>query len=356
MPSLCVNYCLNDTNKRLGLVSQSLGHVSRSLGHNDESSSHDNEGLGHVSQSLGHNNEGSGHDNGRLGHNNQLLGDANKGSGHNDEDLEHSNLGLEDINDKMVAMKFFYGFILFLAVFNNATAQLAERDTARWGYSLATSGMLITGNVERFLWTSTGELRHVQPVWGFITTNTYQYGTIFNNKTEDDIISKNFIYLHPKKRWYPYQMTWLERNWRRKIDHRYQIGLGSTWIAIRKSKHILKLSLTGTYESTNFRGDQFENYPDGETNTINTWRATMRIFGNNVIGKSNLRLRYEAWVQPSVEDADNFRYHLEGVVSLPVGARFSLQSAVNHSFEHVVLEGVRQRDLIWTFGVSFQSF
>jgi len=263
---------------------------------------------------------------------------------------------LEDINEKTVVMKSFYVLILCWVVFNNAVAQLAEQDTARWGYSLGTSGMLITGNVERFLWTSTGELRHVAPAWGFITTNTYQYGTIFKNKTEDDLISRNFVYLYPKRRWYPYQMTWLERNWRRRIEHRYQIGLGGTWVAIRQSEHILKLSLTGTYESTNFRGDRFANYPDSQTNTINTWRATARVFGYNVIGKSNLRLRYEAWVQPSLEDVDNFRYHLEGVVSLPLGVRFSLQSAVNHTFERIVLEGVRQRDLIWTFGLSFQSY
>lgn len=291
--------------------------------------------MGHVFQSSGHNNEGSGHAYGSLSAINEIL---------------------EYINEKTVVMKSFYVLILCWVVFNNAAAQLAEQDTARWGYTLATSGMLITGNVERFLWTSTGELRHVQPIWGFISTNTYQYGTIFKNKTEDDLISRNFVYLFPKKRWYPYQMTWLERNWRRRIEHRYQLGLGGTWVAIRQSRHLLKLSLTGTYESTHFRGMNFENYPDGETSTIRTWRATVRVFGNNVIGKSSLRLRYEAWIQPSLEDAENFRYHLEGVVSLPLSARFSLQSAVNHTFERIVLEGVRQRDLIWTFGVSFRSF
>ena len=43
-------------------------------------------------------------------------------------------------------------------------------------------------------------------------------------------------------------------------------------------------------------------------------------------------------------------------MSLPLGERFSLQSAVNHTFERIVLEGVRQSDLIWTFGFSFQSY
>lgn len=286
----------------------------------------------------------------------QPLSKVDQSSGKIDQPLSKTDQLLGSTDIKLITMKFFYVLIFTLSVFTHASAQLAEQDTARWSYTLGTSGMLITGNVERFLWTSTGELRHVAPAWGFITTNTYQYGTIFNNKTEDDLISKNFVYLFPKKRWYPYQMNWLERNWRRRIEHRYQVGLGGTWVAICQSKHLLKLSLTGTYESTNFRGDVFENYPDGETNTINTWRATVRIFGSNVVGKSNLRLRYEAWVQPSLEDADNFRYHLEGVVSLPLSKRFSLLTNVNYSFENIVLEGVKQRDLIWTFGLSFQSY
>ncbi|MFN7120317.1 MAG: hypothetical protein ACK4TA_26250, partial [Saprospiraceae bacterium] len=73
----------------------------------------------------------------------------------------------------------FYLFIILYVLSQPLQAQLAEQDTSRWASTLATSGMLITGNVERFLWTSTGELKHIQPGWGFITSNTYQYGTIF---------------------------------------------------------------------------------------------------------------------------------------------------------------------------------
>ncbi len=326
---------MDNVDQSLGNADQLSDNADQSLGNADQSSDNADQPLDNADQPLGNADQSS--DNA-----DQLLGNVDQPSGNTDI--------------KLITMKLFYVLILILFVFTHASAQLAEQDTARRGYMLATSGMLITGNVERFLWTSTGELRHVAPVWGFISTNTYQYGTIFNNKTEDDLISRNFVYLFPKKRWYPYQMTWLERNWRRKIDHRYQIGLGGTWVVIRQSKHLLKLSLTGTYESTHFRGINFENYPDGETSTIRTWRATVRVFGNNVIGKNKLRLRYEAWIQPSLEDADNFRYHLEGVASLPMGKRFSLQTNVNYSFENIVLESIKQRDLIWTFGISFQSF
>lgn len=249
-----------------------------------------------------------------------------------------------------------YFFILLFTLTEILHAQLAEQDTALWSYHIATSGMLIKGNVERFLWTSTGEIKHVTSVLGFSSTNTYQYGTIFNNKTEDDFISKNFIYLYPKKRFYPYQMTWLESNWRRRIAFRYQLGLGGTWVAIRQSKHALKLSLTCTYESTHFRGNQFLNYPDNETREINTIRTTVRIFGNNVIGDNKLRLRYEIWLQPALQDTNNFRYHLENVIGMPLSKRFSLQTTINYSFENIVLEGVKQHDLIWIFGIAFNYF
>ncbi|MFN7120270.1 MAG: DUF481 domain-containing protein, partial [Saprospiraceae bacterium] len=173
---------------------------------------------------------------------------------------------------------------------------------------------------------------------------------------EDDIISRNFIYLYPKKRVYPYQMSWLERNWRRKIDFRYQVGLGGTWVVIRQNKQLLKLSLTGTYESTDFRAKNFENYADTSSNKINTWRATLRVFGNHINKNNTLRLRYEIWLQPSLENPDNFRYHAESALSVPLTKQLSLQTAVNYSFENIVIKGIRQRDLIWTFGAAFNTF
>lgn len=235
-------------------------------------------------------------------------------------------------------------------------AQLSEADTGRWQFRLAATGMLIQGNVERFLVTGRGELRHVEKNWGLFSGNTYLRGSIFGNRTEDDIISRNFLYLFPRRRWYPYQMTWLERNWRRRIDFRYQVGLGGTFAAVQRPRHLLKLSLTGTFEHTRFRGEEYEApFADLTGNSIDTWRATARVFGRHQLNARNLQLRYECWVQPSLTDLENVRYHVESALSLPVAGRLSVLTEVNYTYERIVLRGIKRGDLIWSFGLAFAN-
>lgn len=244
------------------------------------------------------------------------------------------------------------GFFILLG-YAPLTAQLSEQDTARWQYLLSLNGTVLTGNVSRTLVLGTAELRHVTERWGAYSGNTYQFGTFGGRRTEDDLISRNFLYLFPKRRWYPYQMTWLERNLRRRIDFRYQVGIGATVVAVRQAQHLLKLSATGTYEETLFNGTAFTDFDNGGSDRIGTWRLTGRIFGWSRLGKDGLLLRYEYWIQPSLEERKNFRYHLEASLSLPLGRRLSLRTAVNYSHESIVLQGVRQDDLLWVFGLSF---
>ena len=232
-----------------------------------------------------------------------------------------------------------------------ARAQLSGADTLRWQAQLQGAGSWLLGNVERLLITGNGTLKHVHPQWGFYHHLSYQYGTIRRVQTEDDLISRNFFYFRPKARWYPYQMTWLERNRRRKIDFRYQIGLGGSWVAVRQPSHLLKLSLTASVERSAFQGQAFSISSYDQSNTVDTWRATLRIFGQHRLPQS-LQLQYECWVQPSLLAAENYRYHADLKLSLPLGEHLSLSSVIQHTYENVVLVDVQKADLYWTFGLD----
>lgn len=68
-----------------------------------------------------------------------------------------------------------------------------------------------------------------------------------------------------------------------------------------------------------------------------------------------MRLQYEAWVQPSVSDANNLRAHVEAALSIPLKKGFALRQAVNWSYESVVQQRNTYEDLLWTFGVSYEG-
>ena len=53
-------------------------------------------------------------------------------------------------------------------------------------------------------------------------------------------------------------MGWIETNLRRRIGFRYQIGPGASWRVWQSEGHLAKLSLTGTYESTQYNAVVFQ--------------------------------------------------------------------------------------------------
>ncbi len=246
-------------------------------------------------------------------------------------------------------------FILLLFFQAKSFAQLTETDTLKFGYRTSLNGSWLTGNVDRLLLVATADVSHVSETFGVRSTNNYQFGTFGKFRTENDFVSKNFIYLIPKKRVYPYLMAWLETNLRRQINFRYQVGPGVTFTALRKHNHQLKFSATLLFETTYFKSNQFVDDTYNDSKAIEAVRTTFRIFGKHQMLKNRLRLRYELWAQPSVLDDKNFRAHADVFVETPISKKLSFRTGLNYSYENIVLMNVKQQDIFWTFGLSFAN-
>ncbi|MEO1260198.1 MAG: DUF481 domain-containing protein [Bacteroidota bacterium] len=238
-------------------------------------------------------------------------------------------------------------------IWQTACAQLSETDTMRWQYVVSATGTLSAGNVERFLLITKGELKHRAEQFGMITSNTYRAGTIRGKKTEDDIISKNYFYLHPDRRIYPYQLTWLERNWRRKIDFRYQVGLGASFVPLKQVDQLIKVSMTAIMEETWFRNNNFQQEPVTDAARIRSWRGRVRLFGRHELFDERARLHYECWVQQSPFKRYDYRYYCESTLRIPVIKKFAFNISLNYLYENIALEEVRKHDLFLTFGASW---
>lgn len=234
--------------------------------------------------------------------------------------------------------------------------QLNESDTLALQYRAALGGNLQTGNVQSLTLTARLDFS-VAPGgrWAFKTQNTSRYQAFFDRKADNDFSSRNFLYAGPQHRVYPFWMAFVSTNFRRKIDFRYFTGPGVTWQVLRRPKQVIKISLSGVYESTDFAGQAY-NYPeyDGREN-ISTWRATARIFGQHTLLPRRLNLYYEAYIQPSLEDAHNFRWMLDSALELPLWKGLSFQVHYQYSREQVVVASVKSDDSILTFGISFRN-
>lgn len=243
-----------------------------------------------------------------------------------------------------------------LCVSNHLFAQINESDTLSIQHYSSLTGNVQAGNFKAFSFRAKSDLS-VAPsgVFAFKTQNTYRYQSFFDRKVDNEFSNRNFVYLYQHRRFYPFAMAFLSGNFRRKIDFRHFSGMGATWQIVQKQQHTLKFSASAVYESTIFSDNTF-NFPqyDG-MEKINTWRATLRLFGKHTVARQKLRLYYEAFAQPSLDARNNYRWHTELGLDFPVWKGLSINAFFMYDHENVTIKQVKQNDLIATFGVSYSE-
>ncbi|MCU0444017.1 MAG: DUF481 domain-containing protein [Microscillaceae bacterium] len=246
----------------------------------------------------------------------------------------------------------YFGLLVLTQVVN---AQINESDTLLLQTRVALTGNWQTGNVEMLVFRGRWDLSLApSPRFAFKTQNAYLYQEFFRRKADEDIFSRNFVYYNPTRRIYPFAYTFLITNFRRKIDFRYFAGLGLGLHILRKPNHLLKTVVSGVYEHTRFNLNIFN---EGEYNgsfQINTWRMTAWLFGRHFFAKRKVFLHYEAYIQPSVEKVNNFRWQTEIGVDIPVWRGLNFTSNFIYTFESVVVTQAKSDDSILTFGLAYQ--
>ncbi|MBV6443290.1 MAG: DUF481 domain-containing protein [Haliscomenobacteraceae bacterium CHB4] len=245
--------------------------------------------------------------------------------------------------------------ILFCGALNNRlAAQINESDTLLFQYNTSLGGNLQSGNLKAAAVRLKADLSLApSPQWAFKTQNSYRYQEFFERKADNDFYSRNFFYLWQHRRVYPFAMTFVSTNFRRKIDFRYFAGIGATWQIVRRPRHTVKAALSGVHESTRFAGSVY-NYPeyDGSDN-VDTWRATWWLFGKHLLTGRHLRLYYETFVQPSVQRGNNFRWQIETGLEWPVWKGLSFTVSYIFTHENVVIRNITPDDGLLTFGIAF---
>jgi Protein of unknown function, DUF481 len=237
-----------------------------------------------------------------------------------------------------------------------AHAQLNRNDTLNWQVKFSASSSLLDGNVARFLLLNSFEIAYAKPNFGMTSRNDYQYGTTRHIKSENDFVSRNFFYVNPLRKIRPYLMVTTETNYRRKIEFRYQVGLGISIKIAEKNNNLFRMAFGTTYERTRFGGMNFEKLNDTLSNILTAWRATGRVYGKQQVFKSKLKLTYEFWWQQSINDIDDYRFHNEDALEIPLSKIFNFRTSFRYSYENIRIKGLKPYDLFWTFGLSVSNF
>ncbi len=247
-------------------------------------------------------------------------------------------------------------FVLGCLCRNRMAAQLNESDTLLFQYNGALTANLQSGNLEAAsLRLKADASFSPSGLWAFKTQNTYRYQEFFDRKADNDFSGRNFLYLWPRRRVYPFVLAFVSANYRRRIDSRYFTGPGLTWQLLRSRRHVVKTALSGVYESTAFSGTAYNHPEYNGRETIRTWRASAWLFGKHTLAGGRLRCYYEAFFQPSLEDGDNYRWQAEFSLEWPLWKGLGCTANYLFTHENVVVEGVKADDGLLTFGLVYSG-
>ena len=231
-------------------------------------------------------------------------------------------------------------------------AQINERDTINHAIQLQLGGSYQVGNVELTRVTGRGEfVKSLPNHFVFKTQNQYLYQKIVGRKADENIESRNFLYLNPKATIYPYAIAFLSTNYRREIDKRYFGGLGITYQLINTHINNLKLSGNGLYEESHYTQQSFnESQFDGNSRLEAFWYSAY-VSGFLILNSSSIRLVYELYWQQSLETSINYRYHIVTGLDFKVFKNLGLQTRYEYTYENVIVLGNKSSDTLWTWGV-----
>lgn len=244
--------------------------------------------------------------------------------------------------------------IFFLLSVFLVKAQINESDTVKFQIRTSFTGNFQKGNVEILTLKSKLEFTLV-PVknWVFKSQNSGLYQEFSENKADNDIFSRNYLYFKPNKKLYPFIISYLSSNFRRKIDSRYFIGAGLTYQIINNNKNVLKFSASTIYENTQYKTTSynFEEYNDNDR--ISLWRGTVYLGGWNYILEKKIRVYYDAFYQPAFNNNNNYRTQADVGFDFPLWKGLSFNTLYTITHENVTPIKIKKDDKILTFGFAY---
>jgi hypothetical protein len=247
-----------------------------------------------------------------------------------------------------------YFFLFFSLSWVNLKAQLNESDTVKFQLRTALTGNYQQGNVNILTIRSRSDFSFA-PVRDFVfkSQNSSLYQEFSSKKIDNDIFSRNYLYYKPQNKVYPFGITYISTNYRRKINTRLFAGAGMTFQLLNKTYHVIKLSANAVYETNSFKGTAYNYSKYNGSNKINLWRATVYVAGWNYLLNNHFRFYYDAYWQPAFSNRNNYRTQFDIGVDFPVWKGLNFTALYTFTHENVVISNIKQEDKILTFSLSY---
>lgn len=233
-------------------------------------------------------------------------------------------------------------------------AQINESDTIKLQLRASFTGSYQQGNVALMALRGRADGSYwFAKNWVFKSQNSSLYQSFYAKKADNDVFSRNYLYLKPYHRVYPFAIGYVSSNFRRKITLRYFAGVGASVQLLKKAKHVVKLSANAVYESTKFGDIVYNDARYNGDNRINLWRSTLYVGGWSYLMDRRIRMYYDAFGQIAWRNRHNYRTQADLGFDCPIWKGLSLNALFTYTHEQVVVQKIKPDDQLVTFGLSY---
>ncbi len=214
-------------------------------------------------------------------------------------------------------------------------------------YKWVNDALWQTGNVERFLYNTNFQWIFNDSLLDFEIKPRFSYGEV-TQKQNDKIIKgvvqerEQILDLHfglfSQKKFYGFSFGTLERSNLRKINFRWQTGIGAGWHIFRTQNNNQRLNLTAALlrEETDFINPKQADYI--------IFRASLRLKGRHVFFNKLLIINHITTYMPSLAFNNNKRLTSNVSVEVPISKRVQLRSSFDYTYEGIVPQNVKKTD------------
>jgi hypothetical protein len=229
----------------------------------------------------------------------------------------------------------------------------------RHKYKWTNDALWQTGNVERFLYNTSLQFMYADSMIDYEIKPRFIYGEISQKQNEQVIKGivqerEQSLDLHlgllSQKRFYGFGFGVIEKSNLRKIEFRWQAGVGVGWHVIKTQNNHHKLNLTVAllHEETNFINPSQPDYQ--------IFRASLRLKGTHQFFDNHLKFSHTTTFLPSLAFDNNKRLISNLALEIPISKRIQLRGSFDLTYEGIVPANIQNTDTRTQLGLVITNF
>lgn len=235
--------------------------------------------------------------------------------------------------------------IMLFLICNISFSQTKDSSGSSFSGSFSLTGLLQSGNTNKFLLQGKGDLKRVNKILETILLAAGSYGESKGNKDDNSYYGSFTADLYYQNMFSPFILQYAEYNFSKGIDFRSQSGAGIKYLFIPEKKHKSSVSAALIYDYLNL-AKKPGNSESKEVRFSFRFKSKQHLFDDRLI------LTLMVMYQPVIDYFSKSNLFIESNLEVPLTKILRVIADYYYMFDNVVSVGRKRADNKLTFGLK----